>query len=228
MSNYTKSTNFATKDTLETGNPSKIIKGTEHDTEYNAIASAISSKADTASPTFTGTPAAPTATTGTNTSQLATTAFVQQELEAAGGQIIQTVQSVYTSVSSTGPSTSLVSTGHTATITPSSTSSKIYVSVAFTSISDASYDAGFTITRGSTNLAASNNVFVHYALVYGTPIENCVGLSMQYLDSPNTTSATTYTVNFFNPASPQTLYYNNSQGNGGAYARAVMTLWEIL
>lgn len=38
--------------------------------------------AKTASPTFTGTPAAPTATSGTNTTQLATTAFVQQELSA--------------------------------------------------------------------------------------------------------------------------------------------------
>lgn len=35
-----------------------------------------------ASPTFTGTPAAPTASTGTNTTQLATTAFVQQEITA--------------------------------------------------------------------------------------------------------------------------------------------------
>lgn len=76
MSQYVKATNFATKDTLPTGNSGKIVKGTEIDDEFNAIASAISSKADTASPTFTGTPAAPTAASGTNTTQLATTAFV--------------------------------------------------------------------------------------------------------------------------------------------------------
>ena len=46
MSNYTKSTNFAVKDGLVTGNPAKIIKGTEINTEYDNIASAISSKAD--------------------------------------------------------------------------------------------------------------------------------------------------------------------------------------
>ena len=40
------------------------------------------SYAPLASPTFTGTPAAPTASTGTNTTQLATTAFVQQEITA--------------------------------------------------------------------------------------------------------------------------------------------------
>lgn len=76
MSNYTKATNFATKDTLPSGNSGKIVKGTEIDDEFNAIASAISSKADTASPSFTGTPAAPTAASGSNTTQIATTAFV--------------------------------------------------------------------------------------------------------------------------------------------------------
>jgi hypothetical protein len=76
MSNYTKATNFASKDALSTGNPAKVIKGTEIDAEYTAIASAISSKSDSNSPTFTGTPLAPTASVGTNTTQIATTAFV--------------------------------------------------------------------------------------------------------------------------------------------------------
>ena len=75
MSNYVKSTDFAAKDALLTGNPAKIIKGTEIDTEFSNIATAVSTKADTASPTFTGTPAAPTAANGTSTTQLATTAF---------------------------------------------------------------------------------------------------------------------------------------------------------
>jgi hypothetical protein len=76
MSNYTKATNFAAKDSLPSGNAGKIIKGTEIDTEFNAIASAISSKADTNSPTLTGTPLAPTASSGTSNTQIATTAFV--------------------------------------------------------------------------------------------------------------------------------------------------------
>lgn len=75
MSNYTKVTDFAAKDALSTGNPAKIVKGTEIDDELVAISGAVASKADTASPTFTGTPAAPTASSGTSTTQLATTAF---------------------------------------------------------------------------------------------------------------------------------------------------------
>jgi hypothetical protein len=55
VSNYTKSTDFAIKDSLSTGNPSKLVKGTEIDTEFSAIQSAVNSKADKANPTFTGT-----------------------------------------------------------------------------------------------------------------------------------------------------------------------------
>jgi hypothetical protein len=45
----------------------------------------LAAKAPLASPTFTGTPAAPTATAGTNTTQLATTAFVTSAVAAGGG-----------------------------------------------------------------------------------------------------------------------------------------------
>jgi hypothetical protein len=103
MSNYTKATNFATKDTLPTGDANKIVKGTEIDNEFNAISGAISSKADIASPTFTGTPAAPTATAGSNTTQIATTAFVTAALAA-----VYPVGSIYVNAAvSTNPSTLL-------------------------------------------------------------------------------------------------------------------------
>ena len=55
MTNYTKSTNFATKDTLTSGDPLKIVKGTEINTEFDNIQTAVNSKADSASPSFTGT-----------------------------------------------------------------------------------------------------------------------------------------------------------------------------
>lgn len=54
-----------------------------------ANASALALKADLASPTFTGIPAAPTATGGTNTTQIATTAFVSAAVAAipSGGDV---------------------------------------------------------------------------------------------------------------------------------------------
>lgn len=46
MADYSKITDFAAKDALLTGNPAKLVKGAEHDAEYNAIATAIATKFD--------------------------------------------------------------------------------------------------------------------------------------------------------------------------------------
>jgi hypothetical protein len=62
---------------LTTGNANKIVKGTEIDDEFDAIQVAIATKANLNSPTLTGTPLAPTAAVDTNTTQIATTAFVE-------------------------------------------------------------------------------------------------------------------------------------------------------
>lgn len=109
MSNYTQSTNFATKDALSPGDPLKIVKGTEINTEFANIAIAVATKADLASPTFTGTPALPTGATGVTQSSgnsstaLATTAFVQAAIA-----LLYPVGSVYTNATnSTNPGTLL-------------------------------------------------------------------------------------------------------------------------
>lgn len=66
MSNYTKTTNFAAKDLLSAGAAAKIVRGSEFETEFNDIATAIATKANTAGPTFTGTVTIPALTfTGT-------------------------------------------------------------------------------------------------------------------------------------------------------------------
>lgn len=103
MSDYNKATNFTAKDGLPTGNAGKIVKGAEIDTELSAISNAIASKADINSPSFTGTPVGPTASAGTNTTQLATTAFVTAALSAA-----YPVGSIYiNATSASNPSTLL-------------------------------------------------------------------------------------------------------------------------
>ena len=76
MTNYVKTTNFLTKDSLPDSDAGKIIRGSEFDTEFNNLVVAIASKANLLSPEFIGVPTAPTAITGSNTTQLATTAFV--------------------------------------------------------------------------------------------------------------------------------------------------------
>lgn len=218
MSNYTKATNFATKDTLPTGNAGKIVKGTELDTEFNNIATAVATKADLASPTFTGTPAAPTAAAGTNTTQLATTAFVQ----AVGGRIVQTVTSVFTGTYST-TSSSYVAPSHSVSITPTSSSSKILIiqsgKLFQTDEYNASQNGHLTIYRASTNLGSTGDgaSFVMVSSGYANSIYT--GESCTVLDSPASTSSLTYQV-----------YIKATGGNATAvYAGyATLTALEIL
>ena len=46
MSTYTKTTDFAAKDSLPSGDSGKIIKGAEFETEFDAISTAVATKAD--------------------------------------------------------------------------------------------------------------------------------------------------------------------------------------
>lgn len=89
MSNYVKATDFASKDDLLSGDPQKIIKGTEIDDEFAAIQTAVNSKADSNNSALTGTPTAPTAAAGTNTTQVSTTAFVTRQVNLSAFTITE-------------------------------------------------------------------------------------------------------------------------------------------
>lgn len=103
MTDYSKLTDFASKDSLPTGNSAKIIKGTEIDDEFESIETAVNTKANITSPILDGTPKAPTASAGTSTTQIATTAFVQAAMEA-----LHPVGSIYINATdSTNPGTLL-------------------------------------------------------------------------------------------------------------------------
>ena len=109
MSNYTKSTNFAVKDGLSAGTAAKRVRGTEIDDEYNAIAVAVATKANINNAALTGTPTAPTPATATNSTQLATTAYVKANAPTAAqvNAHAYPVGSVYTSVVADNPATLL-------------------------------------------------------------------------------------------------------------------------
>ena len=91
MSNYSKTTDFAAKDSLPTGDSGKIIRGSEFETEFDAISTAIATKADTAGPTFTGTLTFETISDGT----INVTAFVDEDNMASNSAtLVPTQQSV--------------------------------------------------------------------------------------------------------------------------------------
>ena len=91
MSNYTKTTNFAAKDSLPSGNAAKIVKGAEIDTEFNNIATASATKANANNAALTGTTVFETLSDGT----IGVTGWVDEDnMSSDSAVLIPTQQSV--------------------------------------------------------------------------------------------------------------------------------------
>ena len=109
------------------------------------------------------------------------------------GHVVQVVTNTY-STESTTASTSYTDTGLTGTITPTSTSSKILVlcnlcSAGVVQTSGADANGNYKLLRGSTDLIEA----VTRSYDYGNTGHIMFGqFLMSWLDSPSTTSATTY------------------------------------
>ena len=116
MSNYTRTTNFTAKDGLASGNPAKLIKGSDFQLEFDNIASASASKANLASPTFTGTVTIPTA----NITTLTAGGLSYPTSDGTSGQFLTTDGAgalSFTSASSFDPDTAEVELGLSASAT---------------------------------------------------------------------------------------------------------------
>ena len=157
----------------------------------------------------------------------------------ANGGIIQVVQATQTSkVTTTG--TSYVDTGLSASITPSSNSSKILVIVTQRFFIERSTDqarGGLRLLRGSTailqgpgNASGSEPSGEGFSSANGPGAIQVAGAyNCSFLDSPSTTSATTYKTQFANhhsSASP-TFYINGTNVTTGDDGVSTMTLMEV-
>ena len=104
MADYTLAVSWSGKDALADSDANKVISGDDFNTEFTTVQTAVNSKADIASETFTGTPLAPTAATSTDSTQIATTGFVKNVLET----YIYPVGSIYMNMAvATNPGTLL-------------------------------------------------------------------------------------------------------------------------
>jgi len=139
-----------------------------------------------------------------------------------GGKVLQVVQNTYSTSTSVGGS-AYTDTGLSATITPSSTSSKVLVLVhqPMTHLVDINSDR-LNITRlvrGSTEILSSRTLTQHEGGVNRAYDSTYMGHT--YLDSPATTSATTYKTQFYIDGTTSDLY---AQWGGGT---STMILMEI-
>jgi hypothetical protein len=142
---------------------------------------------------------------------------------------LQVVTSNFASVFST-TSSGLTSTGHSVTITPKFSTSKILVlNTAIVSTSNQNSWGYFSsIYRGATNLATTAGGVgtpAAFAAIYSSSTASATQtITMQYLDSPATTSATTYTI--YIGGGGATIKYSTDSWYGST-PPSVLTVLEI-
>jgi len=137
-----------------------------------------------------------------------------------GGKVLQVINATY-STETTNSTSTFADTGLTASITPSSATSKVLVFVSQAGIGKSANnnDGAFKLLRDATNLATFEAAAPY---TNAATVSNIGASGITYLDSPATTSATTY----------KTQFRNNVGGTGTITAQygnstATITLMEI-
>ena len=132
------------------------------------------------------------------------------------GKVLQVVTSTSTSAVNT-TSTSFVTTGHSLSITPSATSSKIFL-IANMEVQSTGNTANFDIYQSTSSSFVSGGL--GRGLGATEPANVMIPMAMNVLVSPNTTSAITYTI-----------YFSHSTGGTAYYGRpdvlSSLTAYEI-
>ena len=144
---------------------------------------------------------------------------VQSEM-AGAGQVLQVVNATYSALASSTSST-YADTGLSATITPKSATSKILVLVSASGVSKQTNNTGvgLRVLRGATTILN----FEGGVAYSGNSNYISASGSTSYLDSPATTSSTTYKLQFNSISNVGNCYVNDGNGNQAS----TMTLMEI-
>ena len=152
-------------------------------------------------------------------------AFTGTVTGAGGGKVLQVVQKHLTDTQETTNSQSFQNTSLNHVITPSSTSSKILVTVSTQANCTSAGDVGLfglnrSISGGSAGDLGTGEIFAT-----NSPGGDWFPINISFLDSPSTTAATTYTLRYKSYAGSNYLYHGWGNGSGGS--SQIMILTEI-
>lgn len=161
-----------------------------------------------------------------DTDMLAANAVTSAKANPALGKVIQVVQVNYSTAVESSNTSSYTDTGLSGTITPTSSSSKILVMLAqnfrLASAANSGQNGGaIQILRGSTNITTNQQAYLFYNNNgQSATLFNYTNYSVQVLDSPSTTSATTYKT--------QQIVYGTGNSIYANYAgQSYLTLLEV-
>jgi len=143
------------------------------------------------------------------------------------GTVLQVVSTTKTNAFSTASTSFVDVTGLSASITPTSATSKILVFANFAYSTSLTTALGvFNLVRDTTNIAqpATSPVATGTAIAYGALADAVIPCSINFLDSPATTSATTYKIQCRTTGS--TLYLNSRAAGDSAFTSTI-TIMEI-
>ena len=135
-----------------------------------------------------------------------------------GGGIIQIKQGIITAPVSTGTSGSFTDTGLSATITPTSITSKVFCMVSLGSLSSpGGTSTGFRLVRGSTNIAMPDSTALQsgFTNIYVSEDSSLFSVNFNFLDSPGVDTALTYKITWRNSSS--TTYLGRFNGDATQY-----------
>jgi len=150
--------------------------------------------------------------------------YPNSTVQASAGVVLQVVNATYSTFTSSTSAT-FANTGLAASITPKFSTSKILIIVDANGVSGypATSSVGFQITRGASVILNYESIAAYLSGYTGNI---AIGSSSAtYLDSPATTSSTTYNLQFARTLGSGTVYINNYGFAGGTIS--TITLMEI-
>ena len=146
--------------------------------------------------------------------------------EAGGGKLLQVVTAVHSTAATQGDAT-FVNTGLTAAITPSATSSKILItSVVNAYMADyvggiSLYKNGSQVVNHSGSIGSRINVNSSSRISDSNVLTN---ITLNYLDSPSSTSALTYQIYLYTRSSTYYVNRSSNDGDNNDHARTISTI----
>ena len=155
------------------------------------------------------------------------------------GKILQVIQTYYTTPTSQSITAQTYTdiTGMSATITPSSTNSRIIIHARWFGENTSNWDGGFGIKRNGSIIGAPPSPGSRAALMtqgslsyFNDDSSTPETAQLWYVDSPSSTSSTTYTM-WYSNTNAMTLYINRTVGDVDAFnyerGTCAMILMEV-